>query len=69
MIGFIKQSAIAVAAWNVSSVVTVAQLAVAKATAPETYNWVMDFAGTYVMHAGGFLHQLGGVIWEFLNTS
>ena len=64
-----KQSALAVAAWNVSSVITVLQMGFAKAMMPETYSWVIDTSSSVAVPAWQFTCQVAGVVWEFLNTS
>lgn len=66
---FFKQSALAFAAWNISSYVTILQMGFAKAAMPETYNWIMDLAGSVAVPAWQFACQFSGVVWEFLNSS
>lgn len=66
---WLKQSAFAVAAWQISSVVTLFQMSVAKVTMPDEYNWIMDTVGSVVVPTWQFICQYAGVVWEFLNSS
>jgi len=64
---FVKQSMLAYVAWNVSSVVTIAQIVVAKAAFPEFYESTMDFTSRFLMAGWDFTVTAGGVLWEFFN--
>lgn len=64
---FIKNSAAAIVAWNVSSWVTIGQLAVAMTVFPRTYESTMGFANRVIMGAWDFTCVSCEVLWEFLN--
>ena len=64
MLTWMKQSALAFAAYQISSVVTIFQMAGARVVAPDTYNWLMDLASGPALYAG----QLLSVVWEFLTS-
>lgn len=65
---FLKQSALVVAAWNVSSAVTWFQAALARAIAPEWYETVMGYASAVAVPTWNMTVQLGNVCWEFLTN-
>jgi hypothetical protein len=66
---FLKQSALVIAAWNISSAVTWFQAALARAIAPEWYDQVMDVAGAIAVPVWNTVCQLGNVCWELLTNT
>lgn len=65
MLGFLKQSALAVAAWNVSSVWTILQGGVLYVLKPDWFLSFMDWTGRNVLTVWDWLKSLGHTLIEF----
>lgn len=65
----LKKYAMALAAWNLSSYVTIYQMAVAKAAAPQTYDWIMDLASGPAGYSWDLAVAAWEVCWDFLSAS
>lgn len=66
---WLKQSALAVVAWHVSSVITVLQMAWAKVALPDSYNWIMDTLGGPVTMGWSLVCSVWDVAIDLINTS